>query len=258
MKNSKLLEDNLDGIRYIRDKEIFKSLNEQDDYKFFDGSVQMLTLVSSAESEKPVRVDEHHLYAPEGVTLITERGEAVLKELDMEKSRLETAKEVLCRRISEIKTENELIELLRDTMEELVEQKPSLTLPDPVKDYGKYELWKDRENKNELALDFLRRVWGKYIDAGDMGQADLRGYRGKDDTHVVGLDEALYEAVKRQCKKENSHVSIYLPTKSKKIDRKLATIVGQGKHTETQVARLGMTLVKRQRKGMRENSILKK
>ena len=99
----------------------------------------------------------------------------------------------------------------------------ALTLPDPT---GDYERWANRADKNEKPLDFLQRVWGKYIDAGVMYAIDLKGQQ-KTTTNLnpkKALDKTLADAVWRQCKEEGKDLSEYLPNQIVKTDRIIASL----------------------------------
>jgi hypothetical protein len=114
----------------------------------------------------------------------------------------------------------------------------ALTLPDPEKDRGKYELWKERRDRNETPLHFLRRVWGAHIDAGIMAQTHLRGKSGA----RKGLDKTLFDVLGAQCREEGKDLNYYLPNKSKQIDQK---VINANFVDENEIARIGVTLQRR-------------
>jgi hypothetical protein len=134
-------------------------------------------------------------------------------------------------RIGDLEKENAALrEALRQSAGQVTLPKKTLKLPDPVQDRGKYELWKDRTNKHEKPLEFLRRVWGAYIDSGVMYQIDLKGQQRTptNQNPKKPLDKTLFDAVSKQCKDEGKDLNDHLPNKSKQVDRKLAELEEQG------------------------------
>jgi hypothetical protein len=117
------------------------------------------------------------------------------------------------------------------------------TLPDPDRDRDAYELWKDREDKSEKPLSFLRRVWGAYIDAGVMYQSDLRG-----STTKKPLDKRLFDVCWRQCKDEGSDLNDCLPNKSKQVDREILDVKLDNLIKNQRVASLSSTFYRRMKK----------
>lgn len=114
---------------------------------------------------------------------------------------------------------------------------PTLTLPDPETDRGTYELWKDRADKSEKPLDFLIRNWSGYIEAGVMGQSNLRG-----STKKTGLDVTLYNECKKQCFNENIDLNEFLPSKSRLLDVKINS---NNLNTSDEIIKAGATLRRR-------------
>lgn len=96
-----------------------------------------------------------------------------------------------------------------------------LILPDPIKDQGKYEKWAERENKDETPLDFLYRVWGKYIETGLLTQSALGGSRSLKKPKTA-LDKTLFDRLKNQCKVSNLTLRHYLPSKSNEVSKKMS------------------------------------
>jgi len=92
---------------------------------------------------------------------------------------------------------------------------------------GDIELWRDRQNKNEKPIDFLRRVHGKRIDAGLFFQSDLVGQRK---THTnqnprKGIDPTLYYKLIEQCRNEKLKLSSVLPNYSTKSENHIHTLL---------------------------------
>ena len=140
----------------------------------------------------------------------------------MEKSEFKKTQETLCQQIRETQTLSELFNVVGNFLAQAQKDKPALILPDPVLDQGKYELWKDRNDKNETSIDFLSRVWGDYINAELMYQTDLRGSRAR--KGKKGLDENLFAALSYECRLLNKKLNSVLPNKSIQVDRELKQI----------------------------------
>lgn len=106
----------------------------------------------------------------------------------------------------------------------------ALTLPDPVHDRGSYELWANRINRNETPLEFMSRVWGRYIADGVMYQIDLKGQQrtATNPNPRRAIDKTLFDAVWKQCKEEGKNLNDYLPNKSIQIDREFDSYGIQG------------------------------
>lgn len=98
--------------------------------------------------------------------------------------------------------------------------KSDLVLPEPMNRWekGRYEKFAFRENEKETALEFLERVWGKYIKAGLLSQTELRWQQKNiKNKGKKGLDKTLFNWIQEQCKKEGLKMRDYIPTKSDKI-----------------------------------------
>ena len=73
-------------------------------------------------------------------------------------------------------------------------------------------------NTEEDAIQFLRRVWWKYLDAGILYQDDLRSSKkGKDG----GLDPRLMSAIARYCKDKEIPTNSIVSKKSDRTDREI-------------------------------------
>ena len=89
---------------------------------------------------------------------------------------------------------------------------------DSEDELGDYELWRDRKDKKEKPIDFLRRVHGAKIEAGLLFQMDISGQK-KTKTNLnplKGLDKTLYFKLVEQCKDEGIKLSSVLPSYIKK------------------------------------------
>lgn len=96
----------------------------------------------------------------------------------------------------------------------------SKKLPTALPELGKYEKWADRTTKNEMPLAFLDRVWGDYIRAGLLYQADLRGNTSKKNPKN-GLDKTLFDRVSAQCVKQGEKLESYLPNKKVEVSKRI-------------------------------------
>ena len=103
-----------------------------------------------------------------------------------------------------------------------------LTLPEPIAkgekrkpgEKGYYEKWADRENKDEKPIDFLNRVWGKYIEAGLLYQTDLRGEQIGDNPKK-GLDNTLFNILHKHCKNNGLSLKDYIQNKSDLVNKRV-------------------------------------
>jgi hypothetical protein len=126
----------------------------------------------------------------------------------------------LCSRIRIESPPSQEIDLLARTLFNALEQGKQDSLdhmaikPEGDLRFGDYERWSDRRNKSEKPLEFLRRVWGKYIDAGLLFQIDLRGQQATKNIHnpSKGLDRTLHAELSKQCRLEGKDLTDYIPT----------------------------------------------
>jgi hypothetical protein len=108
------------------------------------------------------------------------------------------------------------------------------------------ELWKDRADKNEDPVAFIKRVYAKYLGEG-ISRAD-----------ISRLDKRLYNSLNTSIHRHGDSLSDVLPTKSVIIDKKLkeagefkppSRFVKIDELSPTERERLRLYAVKRSRKG---------
>jgi hypothetical protein len=75
------------------------------------------------------------------------------------------------------------------------------------------ELYAERLDKKETPVNFLDRVWGKYLEAGVLYQCDLRGKNGR--------DPKLMHAIVSYCTVRKLNISSYIPSKKDKTEREV-------------------------------------
>ena len=112
---------------------------------------------------------------------------------------------------------------------ELPQSSPSpVYLPDKAPEY-----WAEREDELESPLDFLKRVWGKYIDAGVLYQFELDK-----------RDHSLKEAIKSYCRNRRLDPKKYLPPPKKARTNKIIASMDavSGPHGANDIMKAGVAL----------------
>lgn len=104
------------------------------------------------------------------------------------------------------------------------------------------KLYSERPNKKQSASDFLKEVWGDYLDAGVLFQCDLRSRKKG---IIGGLDPQLMQAIVNECRKMGVPASKVVPTKTEKINMEARKITPDMINDPEKMFKLSMTLYKR-------------
>lgn len=80
-----------------------------------------------------------------------------------------------------------------------------------LKVHGKYE---DRNDKSENAIQFLERVWGKYLNDFNDGRGDFLYL-----DQLRKIDESLVNGLKHYFKDRESNISDTIPDKSSRVQK---------------------------------------
>ena len=118
---------------------------------------------------------------------------------------------------------------------------------------GEIPLYKDRDDKNESAVDFFKRVYKRWLDAGVIiYQFDLRKKTPKGEPDK-GIDPSLSNAIEKECRKKSLNKDEILPTKKIKTNRHSKDVKNSDLLNEPyKVAKIAIALHQRSQRAKRK------